>query len=167
MNALLFALLLYQLSTPNGWPNPPSSVCATAARETAVAFLVIARRSASDTLATITVCLVTDTNRVHIAGYHGEVSLSSDARVVHVERPPGATRIENTDIRGRVSFAGVAPGGLPQGPLLSFTVARLRPTDDVGLRLTMLDVTDVDGRDAMARIQVDSVFRSTTPSTKE
>jgi hypothetical protein len=128
----------------------------------AVAFAVIERRAPSDTLATVTICLVTDTSRLRLAGYNGEVSLGAAGRVVHVERPPGGTRIENTRVPGHVAFAGVAAVGFPPGPVLSLTVAHLRPADDSSLRLTLLDVTDVDGRDVVSRVRVESAPRHST-----
>jgi hypothetical protein len=146
--------------------EPASTVCGVPAPGSATAFAVIQRRTPADTLVTITVCLVTDTTRLRIAGYHGEVSFGPSGRVLHVDRPPGATRIENTAVRGRVAFAGVAAQGLSPGPLLSFTVSGADFVDDTYLRLTMLDVTDVDGHDVVAKVQVDSVLHSAQRSLR-
>ncbi|HEY4219502.1 MAG TPA: hypothetical protein VGM67_20340 [Gemmatimonadaceae bacterium] len=133
------------------------AVCGVPVPGAATAFAIIQRHQPADSLATITVCLVADTTRWRVAGYHGEVAFGASTRVVHVDRPPGATRIENTTVLGHVAFAGVAPQGLPIGPLLSFTVAGTMPAHDADLHLTMLDITDVEGRDVTANVQVDSV----------
>lgn len=135
------------------------STCAARTRSGAVAFAVVERRGPTDSIATVTVCLVSNPAQLRVAGYHGEVTFGPSARVVHVVRPAGGSRIENTRVPGRVAFAGVALQGVPSGPLLSFTVAGIRASDDAQLRLTMLDVTDIDGRDVVARIHVDSLPR--------
>jgi hypothetical protein len=105
--------------------------------------------------------MLSDTSRLRIAGYHGEVTLSQSARIVRVERPAGGTRIENTTTRGRVSFAGVASDGLVSGPVLTLTLAHLVSADDGRVRLTMLDVTDLAGRNVGAQVRVDSMPRPT------
>jgi hypothetical protein len=100
-----------------------------------------------------------NTAKLRLAGYHGELTLSSTSRIVKVHRPLGGTRIENTTVPGRVSFAGVAAEGLAPGPVLALTVARLSSSDDARLRLTMIDVTDIAGRDVARQVQVDSMPR--------
>lgn len=140
-------------------PTAPTNACGAPSGAPS-AFAVLERRSVSDTLATVTICLVSDTTRLHIAGYHGELALSRNSRVVHVDRPAGGTRIENTTVPGRVSFAGVATNGLVSGPVLTLTVARLAAGDDAQLRLTMLDVTDINGRDVVTQVHVDSLPRT-------
>jgi hypothetical protein len=155
----LFILLSSAVAASSGLKA--GAVCGAPSRGNASAFVVVDRRTPADTLATITVCLVSDTARFRLAGYHGEVSLSKSARVVHVDRSPGGARIENTSVPGRVSFAGVVSSGLTSGALLALTVARADAADDSRMRLTMLDVTDIDGHDVAARIRVDSMPRST------
>jgi hypothetical protein len=136
-----------------------AEICGAPARGRTSAFAVLERRAPSDTTATITVCLVSDETALRLAGYHGEITLGRPSRIVSVNRAAGGTRVENTTEPGRVSFAGVVADGLASGPLLSFTVARLAPADAARLRLTMLDVTDVGGRDVTARVRVDSLAR--------
>lgn len=133
--------------------------CAAAAGDGGSAYALVARGSKSDTLATITVCLTADSARLRIAGYHGELTMPGASRVVRVDRPVGGTRIENTNMPGRVSFAGVAPNGFAPGPVLVLTVAGPSARDDARIRLTMLDVTDVAGHDVVARVHVDSLPR--------
>lgn len=159
--SLLAAILasLPLLGQPRGDRSPADACTVTSPRPSA--FAVVERRSPKDTLATVTICLVSDTARLHIAGYHGELTFSKASRVIKVDRPAGGTRVENTTVPGRVSFAGVAANGLASGPLLALTVARLASTDDAGLRLTMLDVTDIGGRDVVAQVHVDSMPRPT------
>ena len=141
-------------------PSAPPSVCVGPANEGPSAFAVLDRRAPSDSLATLTVCLLSDTARLHVAGYHGELALSRSSKVVRVDRPAGGTRIENTTVPGRVSFAGVAAAGLTPGPVLSLVIAQRRGPDDARIRLTMLDVTDINGRDVVAQVRVDSMPRT-------
>jgi len=136
-----------------------TGACA-AASPRASAFAVVERRAPNDTLATVTICLVSDTAKLRLAGYHGELTLGGNGRIVKVHRPSGGTRIENTTVPGRVSFAGVAAEGLASGPVLALTVARLSSNDDARVRLTMIDVTDIAGRDVAKQVQVDSMPRS-------
>ena len=137
----------------------PGSVCGDPVAGRASAFAVMDRRAPSDSVVTVTVCIVADSSRVRIAGYHGELTLSPTARVVRVDRPPGATRIENAGVRGRVSFAGVSADGLRSGPVLGLVIAQHRTPDDARVRLVMADITDIGGRDVVAQVQVDSLPR--------
>ena len=153
-------IVLSLTSAPNA-ERQAARACGSAPARSASAFAVVERRAPADTLATVTICLMSDTAMLHIAGYHGELTLSRNSRVVHVDRPSGGTRIENTTVPGRVSFAGVLSSGINSGPVLALTVARLSAGDDARLRLTMLDVTDVGGRDVAAQVRVDSMPRPT------
>ena len=150
MIAPFLALLLY-------WP-PGSDPCQAQRSAASPAAYVIVDRIA-DTLAVLTICLVADSTRLHVGGYHGELSLPRSTRVVKVERPPGGTRIENTTVAGRVSFAGVAVEGVASGSVLSVTIARRNTADDGLLRLALIDVTDVSGRAVRPQIVVDSMPR--------
>jgi hypothetical protein len=149
MNFLFLISLLHLLA-------PAPNACASPAA-TSAAFAVVEGVVGSDTLATVTICLVTDPARLRVGGYHGELTLPRSARVVKVDRPTGGTRIENTNSAGRVSFAGVASDGMRSGALLGLAIARRTPGDDALIRLTMLAVTDIDGRDVASRVKVDSL----------
>ncbi len=127
--------------------------------QSATAYAVVSRQSKSDSLTTVTVCLTADTARLRIAGYHGELTMPGTARVLHVDRPAGGTRIENASALGRVSFAGVAANGFAPGAVLVLIVARPSARDDARIRLTMLDVTDIAGHDVVAQVRVDSLPR--------
>lgn len=142
--------------------GPPADRCGTPGA-TPSAFAVVERAAGSDTLATITICLIADASRMKIAGYHGELSFAPSSRVVKVDRPTGGTRIENTTVAGRVSFAGVAAEGLTSGPVLALTLARRSASDDARIRLTMIDVTDMNGRSIGPQIRVDSLPRINRP----
>ena len=159
----LVSVLAAVLSVSGAAGEPAPGICGALVRRTASAFAVIQRNAPTDTLATVTVCLVTDTTRWRIAGYHGQVLFDPSGRVVRVDRPPGATRIENTAVHGQVSFAGVAVQGLPTGALLSFVLANPALGHDPNLHLMMLDVTDVEGRDVVTDVHVDATPRSAPP----
>ena len=151
---LLIAPILWAIA-----PHPaPAAPCA-AATASPSAFVVVERRDKRDTLATVTICLVSDPARLRLAGYHGELQLPRSHKVVKVNRPAGGTRIENATSPGRVSFAGVAAEGLTSGPVLQLTVSRHGSGDDGRIRLAMLDLTDVNGRDVVAQVAVDSMPR--------
>ena len=119
------------------------------------AFAVVSRAAATDSVVTVTVCLVADTTELHFAGYHGELALPPSHRVMKVERAAGGTRIENATLRGRVAFAGIAPSGFASGPLVTLVVVRHDASADAQLRLSMIDVTDASGREVAAGVQVD------------
>lgn len=153
---ILVVVALLLLRPPGPDPCPAHRSAASPA-----AFVIVDRAADTDTLAAVTICLVSDTARLRVGGYHGELSLPRSTRVVKVERPPGGTRIENTTVPGRVSFAGVAIEGVAPGSVLSLTIARRNAADDGLLRLTLIDVTDVNGRAVRPQIAVDSVPRLT------
>jgi len=140
-------------------PTAPTSVCGDPVAGRSSAFAVMDRRNPSDSVVTLTVCIVSDSSRVRIAGYHGELTLSPNARVLRVDRPPGGTRIENAGMRGRVSFAGVAAEGIRSGPVLGLLIAQNHTPDDARVRLILADITDITGRDVASQVQVDSLPR--------
>ncbi|HXT16367.1 MAG TPA: hypothetical protein VN706_12095 [Gemmatimonadaceae bacterium] len=142
---------------------PALNACAGGGGPAAHAFAVVDRVTATDTLATITICLVSDAPRLRVGGYHGELTLPVSIRVVRVERPSGGTRIENTTVAGRVSFAGVASEGIQSGAVLGLTVARRSASEDARIRLAMIDVTDVAGREVGGQFVTDSLPRVGKP----
>jgi hypothetical protein len=155
-----FAVALIAGLSP--WPGE-ADVCGSAASAPS-AFVVVSRGSAAqppraDTLVSVTVCLLTDARQLRVAGYHGELRLPDAYRVVTVVRPAGGTRIENSAVAGRVAFAGVAAEGLASGPLLTVVVARPRAQTDGAIRLALIDLTDLAGRDVGSRVRVDSAPR--------
>lgn len=139
--------------------STPAAVCDAPVVGRAAAFVVLDRRAATDSVATLTVCLIWDKAHRRLAGYHGELAWKPASRIVRVDRPAGGTRIENTTVAGRASFAGVSSSGLDPGPLLALVIAQRRGPDDASIRLTLLGVTDVDGRDIRSQVNVDSLPR--------
>lgn len=154
-----FLLLFIACLPESGRPLSVGPGCDPTTPRTPSAYAVVANVARSDTLSTITICLASDTARLRIAGYHGELTMGRGLQVVGVDRPPGGTRIENTSAPGRVSFAGVASSGFAPGAVLVLRVAQHGSRADAQIRLTMLDVTDIAGRDVAAMVHVDSLPR--------
>lgn len=156
MIALVISFLL-------AWYAPPGlsalNTCSGRTASGPAAYVVVDRITGADSLASVTICIVADAAHLRLGGYHGELTLPRSTRVVKVERPSGGTRIENTTVAGRVSFAGVASEGVTSGAILGLTIARRSARDDAQLRLTLIDVTDINGRDVRSQIAVDSMPR--------
>lgn len=158
MNVLSFPVFLWM--SASGWRRPAACV----ASGVPSAFVVVDRRSDTDTIATVTVCLMSDAGHalhLRVGGYHGELTMQRASQIMRVTRPAGGTRIENTTVAGHLSFAGVAVNGISSGWVLAFDVLGLPPGSDAEIRLSIADVTDIEGRDLTAKVRVDALARVT------
>ena len=115
------------------------------------AFVAVNPLRQTDTLATVTVCVVARSAAVRIGSYHGELLFDSSAvHVVRVEKPAGGMRVENATQPGRVNFAGAAPEGFAPGALVR-VVLRIRPRGNApALQLTMRELNAVDGKSLLS-----------------
>jgi len=117
------------------------------------AFVAINPLRQSDTLATVTVCVVARSATVRVGSYHGELLFdSTSVRVVRVEKTAGGMRVENATKSGRVNFAGAAPEGFPPGALVS-VVLRVQPRGKAPtLRLAIRELNTVDGKSLLSQL---------------
>ena len=150
---LVAALLALQVAGTGR--APVAAACARPPAGTAEveAFVAMNPLRRTDTLATITVCVVARSSKVRIGSYHGELLFDSTVvRVVRVEKPAGGMRVENATQRGRVNFAGAAPEGFPPGALVN-VVLRFRPRGKApAVRLTMRELNAVDGKSLLSQL---------------
>ena len=146
---------LFALQVAGTAPAPAAAGCARPPAKTAdvAAFVAMNPLRQSDTLATVTVCVVAQSPALRIGSYHGELLFdSTSVRVVRVEKPTGGMRVENATQPGRVNFAGAAPEGFPPGALVS-VVLRVRPRGKApALRLTMRELNAVNGKSLLSQL---------------
>lgn len=122
-----------------------------------VASLALERTVArADTLLSVIVCLRPGTRAEPIGSYHGEMRYdTSTARLVGVDHLAGGAQQENTADRGRIRFAGAAPGGADTaGSLLRVRLRMLAPGRIPWVDLAMLEVNSTQGAALITRVQV-------------
>ena len=135
--------------------TPVAAGCAQRPAKTAdvAAYVAMNPLRQSDSLATVTVCVVVRSPAVRVGSYHGELFFdSTSVRIVRVEKATGGMRVENATLPGRVNFAGAAPEGFPPGAIVR-VVLRVRPRGKApALRLAMRELNAVDGKSLLPKL---------------
>ena len=150
---LVAALFALQLAASGRTPVAADCGRTPAKAADIEAFVAVKPLRQSDSLATVTVCVVPRSASVHIGSYHGELLFdSTSVHVVRVEKTAGGMRVENATNPGRVNFAGAAPEGFPAGAMLR-VVLRVRPRGKTpALRLAMKELNAVDGKNLLPQL---------------
>lgn len=155
MIGLLTVLLL---STARSDTAPADPCASGAPGQSPRAFVAMSPARSRDTVVTATVCVFpAKASAARIGSYHGEVHFDTTrARVLHVEKPAGGVRVENTGLPGLVKFAGAEPTGFASGQLLRVALRVRRAGTTPAVRLKMIELNGTDGASMLKQLVVTS-----------